>query len=407
MLADFLEKHRDVIERRTSEVFRGRSVPRPSNAELQRGIPIFMEQLIETLRRGGPVENPAIKGTATGYGERLFQLGFTVSELVHGYGSVCEVVTKLAGELGYEIRTSDFQIFNGALDVAIAEAATAHERAHDEVTNLGEAERIGGLAHELRNTLAAAALSFEVIKKGTVGVSGPTANTLDRSLKRMKALVDRSLAEVRLDTDSVAVPERVLLEEVLDQIQATMRREIEDRGLRLTLTVEDKLEVHADRQFLMSALSNIVQNALKYSRPGGLVSVRARIVKERVLFEVEDECGGMPPGKLEELSRPFVRAATKRPGVGLGLSIVKRAVKALGGELRIQDKPGNGCIFTVDLPRTPPPESAARDPRPSPPGTLANAPPKHYHRPSGGASHDRPREADDREGAAQGPRDRG
>lgn len=359
MLWQFLTTHRELIEERTYAVFTERSVPKPSKADLQRGIPIFMEQLVDTLRRGGPVENPALMGTTTGYGERLFRLGFTVSELVHGYGSVCEVVTRLAGELGYEIRTSDFQIFNGALDVAIAEAVTAHERAHAAETNLGEAERIGGLAHELKNSLTAAALSFEVIKMGTVGVSGPTASTLERSLSRMRALVDRSLAEVRLDMDSLAVPERVLLEDVLDQIQATMRREIDGRSLRLTLDVEDKLEVYADRQFLMSALSNIIQNALKYSRPGSLVSVRARIVKERVLFEVEDECGGMLPGKLEELSRPFVRGATKRSGVGLGLSIVKRAVKALGGELRIQDKPGNGCIFTVDLPRAPPPKPAA------------------------------------------------
>ena len=195
-----------------------------SESELHRGIPIFMEQLIETLNRdpgvAGEFNDSEIAMTATGYGRRLFGLGFTVSELVHGYGSVCAVVTKLAGEVGHDIATSDFEVFNRVLDVAIAESVTAHEREQSAHAVEKENERIGMLAHELRNALYAATVSLVVIKKGTVGTRGPTADVLDRSLTLMGELIDRSLAEVRLRTDPTPVPERFRLADALDQIIA-------------------------------------------------------------------------------------------------------------------------------------------------------------------------------------------
>jgi signal transduction histidine kinase len=349
VLSEFLVQHREAIERRTRDVFFARSVPNPPESELNRGIPIFMEQLVETLSRRD-TDDSEIANTATDYGQRLFRLGFTVSELVHGYGSVCSVVTKLAGELGLDIATSDFEIFNRALDVAIAESVTAHERERTAETAQQESVRIGMLAHELRNTLSAATMAFGVIKRGTVGMGGPTADVLDRSLARMGALIDRSLAEVRLATDPESAPERFRLADALDQIGATVRREIETRNLEFVVEIDRELEVDTDRQFLMSAVSNLVQNALKYTCVGGHVSMRGHRAGDRLVLEVEDECGGLPPGKVDELFRPFVRGTHQSPGVGLGLSIAMRAIKALNGEIRVRDLPGKGCIFIVELP---------------------------------------------------------
>jgi len=163
-LREFLVRHRETIERRTSEVFLAAS-----------GVPLFLEHLIEILDRGDEVAE-----MATEYGRRLFGLGLTASELVHGYGSVGEVVTKLAGEEGQDIATSDLEVFNRILYVAIAEAVTAHER-----------ERTGALAHELRNVLYAATMSLEVMKKG-IETGGWTSDALDRSLTLMGTLIARS-----------------------------------------------------------------------------------------------------------------------------------------------------------------------------------------------------------------------
>jgi signal transduction histidine kinase len=116
--------------------------------------------------------------------------------------------------------------------------------------------------------------------------------------------------------------------------------------------------VKADRQILAAAIANLLQNAFKFSRPGTTVSLRARCVDSRVLIEIEDECGGLPPGQTEALLQPFVQQGTDRTGLGLGLSICSKAMKAISGDLRIRDLPGKGCIFTIDLPRLPPPSSS-------------------------------------------------
>jgi signal transduction histidine kinase len=86
--------------------------------------------------------------------------------------------------------------------------------------------------------------------------------------------------------------------------------------------------------------------------------VRALTTTSRVLIEVEDECGGLPPGQVEELLQPFTQRGGDRTGLGLGLSICVKAVKAMAGELHIRDLPGRGCIFTIDLPKQPPPPTS-------------------------------------------------
>jgi signal transduction histidine kinase len=120
-------------------------------------------------------------------------------------------------------------------------------------------------------------------------------------------------------------------------------------------SVERAVTIEADRQSLAAALSNMLQNAFKFSRAQGHVSLTTRATADRVLFEVEDECGGLPPGKPEDLFRAFEQRGPDRSGAGLGLAICLKAAKANGGQMRVRDLPGKGCIFTLDLPRKPPP----------------------------------------------------
>jgi len=100
-------------------------------------------------------------------------------------------------------------------------------------------------------------------------------------------------------------------------------------------------------------VANLLQNAFKFTRRQGHISLKASSTKERVLIEVEDECGGLPPGKADELFRPFKRRGSDRTGLGLGLSISRKSVEGDGGEIRVRDIPGVGCVFTIDLPRLP------------------------------------------------------
>jgi hypothetical protein len=68
---------------------------------------------------------------------------------------------------------------------------------------------------------------------------------------------------------------------------------------------------------------------------------------------VEDECGGLPPGKVDELFQPFQQRGANRSGLGLGLTISRRGVEAMGGRMAARNLPGQGCVFSIDLPRSP------------------------------------------------------
>jgi signal transduction histidine kinase len=163
-------------------------------------------------------------------------------------------------------------------------------------------------------------------------------------------LIDRSLAEVRLETGQHKRT-RVLLAEFIEEMEVAAALDAKARGLDLTVApVDYDIAVDADRQLLGSAVSNLLQNAFKLTHAHGHVTLRTQKAGDHVLIEVEDECGGLPPGKADELFRPFDRRGADRTGLGLGLSISRKSVDANGGEIRVENKPGQGCVFTIELP---------------------------------------------------------
>lgn len=108
--------------------------------------------------------------------------------------------------------------------------------------------------------------------------------------------------------------------------------------------------LQADPRLLSSAVSNLVRNAIKFCRPSGTVAVRSWQHEGRILIEVEDECGGLPPGKSEELFSPFVQKGADRTGFGLGLAIARQAAESHDGTIKVRNLPGHGCVFVLDLP---------------------------------------------------------
>jgi len=88
------------------------------------------------------------------------------------------------------------------------------------------------------------------------------------------------------------------------------------------------------------------------------VTLRVGASAERVLIEVQDECGGLPGGNIDELFRPFEQRGTDRTGLGLGLAFSRWGAEANRGRLYARTLPGRGCIFPVDLPRLPLPAAA-------------------------------------------------
>jgi signal transduction histidine kinase len=374
MLHEFLTSNRaDLIERCRIKVAARRSAPRVTQAELTHGIPLFLDQLIKTLQveqTSEPMQSRRVSGPAGGgrpvlsemgaaaalHGRELLQQGFTVDQVVHDYGDLCQAITDLAFERKAPIEIDEFRTLNRCLDNGIAEAVTEYAYLRNsDMTNTGVQalnERLGFLAHELRNLLHTATLAFTAIKAGSVGVTGSTGAVLERSLIGLRTLVDRSLADVRVVAGMPPRRELLSLSDFVDQIGISALLEARARECIFTVSdVEERLAVDVDRDILLSALGNLLQNAFKFTLHGTEVSLHAYSVGDRILIDVEDHCGGLPPGSAEAMFLPFTQHGTDKSGLGLGLAICRRSVEANHGVLRVSDVPGSGCIFTIDLPR--------------------------------------------------------
>jgi signal transduction histidine kinase len=361
MLREFIAVNREEIIRRCRAKVATRSVPAPTDAEIDHGVPVFLDQLIDALRLG-LTSSPEIGRSAVKHGHDLLLQGFTLSQVVHDYGDVCQSITELAVEENAPISTDDFRTLNRCLDDAIAGAVTEFGREQNQFTLDGETargnERAGFLAHELRNLLNTAIVAFEVLKTGNVGVAGRTGTVLNRSLVGARALISRSLAEVRL-TQGIQNREPLLVSEFIEELAPAATLEANARRIGLSLIpVEDGVAIEADRQVLTAVVGNLLQNAFKFTRPRTTVTLRVGASTERVLIEIEDECGGLPGGNVNELFRPFEQRSGDRTGLGLGLAFSRWGVEANNGRLYARNLPNRGCVFTLDLPRVPVPAVA-------------------------------------------------
>ena len=344
------------------------------------GIALFLDQLIKTLEieqttepllsrtvsgpSGGENSDASEMGeSATLHGRELVQRGFTVDQVVHDYGDLCQAITELAFEVRAPIEIDEFHTLNRCLDNGIADAVTAFNQQrdltiadqHSEAAN----ERLGIFAHELRNQIQTATLAVNAIKMGYTGMNGATGAILERSLVAMGNLVQRSLTEVRM-TAEMPVPHRLFpLADFIQEVRVSASLEAQLKECVLAMpAVDPQLAVKADRELLFSAVGNLLQNAFKFTHHGTQVTLSAYAAGDRVQIDVEDHCGGLPPGCQETMFHSFKQGGEDRSGLGLGLSISQRSVEANGGVLRVRDIPGSGCIFTIDLPRYLVPENA-------------------------------------------------
>jgi len=355
MLYEFIQINRDEIIKRCRAKVATRSVPPPTKAEIDHGVPLFLDQLVAALRTGAGTLNTDISKSAVLHGRDLLLQGFTVSQVVHDYGDVCQSITDLAMEVNAPISTADFRTLNRCLDDAIAGAVTEFGRGRNQSGIDGESargsERLGFLAHELRNLMNTGIIAFEVLKTGNVGVAGSTGKVLHRSLVGARDLIARSLAEVRL-SQGIENREPILLCEFIDEAALPAQMEADARRITLTvLPVEAGVAIEADRQVLSAVIGNLLQNAFKFTRPRTSVTLRVRATAERVLIEIEDECGGLPTARVDELFQPFEQRGADRTGLGLGLAFSRWGAEANSGRLYARNLPDKGCVFTVDLPR--------------------------------------------------------
>ena len=223
VLHEFIRSNRSQIIERCRAKAAARLVTPLTGAPMEHGVPLFLDQLGHALqfRLNTSAE---INHSAKQHGHDLLHQGFSLSQVVHDYGDVCQAITELAVEVSAPIDTDDFRVLNRCLDDAIAGAVTEYGRERNDSGIDGESARgharLGFFAHEMRNLINTATMAFEVLKTGNVGVAGSTGAVLQRSLTGARALIGRSLAEIRL-TQGIQSREHFSVSKLLDEITAS------------------------------------------------------------------------------------------------------------------------------------------------------------------------------------------
>jgi K+-sensing histidine kinase KdpD len=371
-LHDFLVENKGLLVANCSRSVASRSLRPFARTSSAHGIPVFLDQLIHTLQTeraddasqsreisgpadGGPGTSE-IGGSATMHGSELQVQGVSVDQVVHDYGDICQAITNLASEKSVRVTVDEFRTLNRCLDNAIAAAVTEYQyqlgRQVRQRTEADLNEQLSILANELRTHLNTASMAVVALKSGYVGIEGATGAALNRALISLHKLVDRSLTDIRVTGGLPPRCQEIWLSEFIAEIASSASLQVASKDCSLNVSAVDaSLAINADREMLYSAVNNLLTNAFKFTRSATTVSLRAYASSDRILIEVADQCGGLPPGGAAQVFLPTQAEPDGQSGPQPGLAICRRGVEANGGTLIARDVPGVGCVFTIDLPR--------------------------------------------------------
>lgn len=353
MLHAFLSQNRDEIVRRCERKLHARHADKPS-AELLDTIPGVIDEFIAAAQReaGLPAMTamPRHSEQALQFGRSRFQRGYSAAEIALDIVMISNAIGELAAEQDFLIDGASYRLLDECIDNVVAQAIDTYAELDRAAAQRDVAEWVGSLGHELRNSIATAQRAFDVIRSGKVGVDSRTGAILARSLARLETLVAQMLAAVHLRAGKELAIRRLSLRTLVEEVVESAHRE---REIAVELAIDPALAVDADAALLESALSNLVQNALKFTRTEGTITIRARRDPEWVSLDIEDECGGLGERDPEVLFAPFQQGERgKSRGSGLGLAIARKAVEVHGGTLALRDAAPRGCVFTMRLPTT-------------------------------------------------------
>ncbi|MEO5767164.1 MAG: sensor histidine kinase [Polyangia bacterium] len=350
VLYDVLRSNRDaLIQRWMHATSREGTADALTPAELLDRIPFFIDELILALHPEA-LPLPALGETAIEHGAQRLGLGFNVGEVVREYGVLHRSILAIVAESGTSISPGEQQIIAKWLNGGIASAVSQYVSERDAELHRSASEHLGFIAHEIRNPLSSARMAFDILRRGELTKGGRAVDLLHRNLRRIVEVVDNALSHASLKMGVTPRIEVVPLRTFIDEIAFDASADTEEKQVTLQVNIPESLEIEADVRLLRSAISNLLQNAIKFSHPGATITVRALQTPGEVRIEVEDGCGGLPPGRAQDLFMPLVQRGADQSGFGLGLAIAQQAAEAHNGTIRVRDLPGQGCVFTINLP---------------------------------------------------------
>ena len=220
---------------------------------------------------------------------------------------------------------------------------------------------VANITHELKTPVGALGLLADTLAtEEDPVVRHRLARRLQVEAGRVGQVMDDLVDLSRIEGDENPVREPVMVHLIVAQAAERVRAAAQEKGITINFgEPPQRLSVMGDRRQLVSAVFNVIENAVKFSPPGSTVEVRARLDAEadRVELSVRDTGAGIPPGDLERIFERFYRSDRSRslslPGTGLGLAIVRHVVGNHDGDIRVDSTEGKGSTFTLRLPAGP------------------------------------------------------
>jgi PAS domain S-box-containing protein len=241
------------------------------------------------------------------------------------------------------------------------EAQLLHARRLAEESAEAKAKFLSMMSHDLRTPLTTIYGNAELLSHESLNAEQQEAvGAIREACRTQMTMVNDILEFASLDSGRVQVqPRPVPVAEAIERAEALMRLQMSDAGLAFVVRAcDDEVSALADPDRLQQILLNLLTNAVKFTPPGGEVSLLCDVAEDRVRFRVRDTGLGIPAEDLPRIFSPFVQlGATPSTapgvfsrGVGLGLAISRDLARAMNGTITVESAPGNGSTFTVELP---------------------------------------------------------
>lgn len=205
------------------------------------------------------------------------------------------------------------------------------------------------VSHELRAPLARLQLATAILEQQSTQTENPLLVQINRESEQLATLIDQLLSLSRLDDSVLTTTQPILLKPFVESIGQQWLTLYPDHRFSLSIT-PDSLKLHVNTGLLERILNNALENAFKYSPKGGLVSVVIRQEDGFIRLDVSDQGDGVDPKHLAHIFEPFYRLDPTVEGYGLGLSILKSAVRRLKGEVCANNGNQGGLVLTITLP---------------------------------------------------------
>jgi hypothetical protein len=349
-LADVLRHDRSrILERCAQRIRSGSLHDGVADTPLVTDLRGFLDRLSAEVAidvDGASPDGNDVRGGAQDYAD-----GFDVAAVAREWSIVRDVILEAVVERCGTIKVDEYRTLTRVVDEAEQAAIRQHVATTERARLQREAEHAGFLYHDLRNQLtgAIAAVSWW---RSNPSVAEEALDTIEASLGEVSRVLERELVRSRLGAVQGGLDldvQPVMVSDVLEIVEREVRALAAVREVLVEVDVHAERLLLADVRLLRSAVTNLVANAVKFTRPRSTVRVEVDAVGAEVWITVADECGGLGPSG-SDVFRPHVQVGADRSGFGLGMAITQQVVEAHRGTVAVTDRPGRGCTFRIALP---------------------------------------------------------